>query len=123
MPNSSSSQTLPILLNLVAALLGALGQYLYKTGAARIGKESLLTNWRLFTGAALFTVVMVLFIAAFKLGGRLSVTYPAYATTFAWSGLIAVFLAGETWSTWQTAGTLAIMLGVGLIGYGATVGA
>ncbi len=122
MESSASSQTFPILLNLVAAALGALGQYFYKTGASRLGRQPLLTNWPLFAGVALFSTVMVLFIAAFKMGGRLSVTYPAYATTYVWAGLIAVYFAGESWTLWQTVGTAAIVLGVGLLGFGASAG-
>lgn len=37
---------------------------------------------------------MVLFVAAFKKGGELSVLYPIYATTFIWAALIGLF-AGD----------------------------
>ena len=63
--------TISIVLFLIASLLGALGQYLYKSGAdsASGSIASYLVNPRLLTGAACYIAVMVLFVAAFKRGG------------------------------------------------------
>lgn len=75
---------------LVAALLGAAGQYLYKTGADRAHDPwSYLLNLRLIAGVACYVAVMVLFVAAFKRGGSMAVLYPLYASTFIWGALIA----------------------------------
>ena len=100
----------PILLFLVAAFLGALGQYLYKTGAVTASNNFLswLTNYRIILGALCYIIIMVLFIYAFRLGGALTVLYPIYATTFIWAMLIGVFLLGEQINLYK-------MLGVGLI--------
>ncbi len=38
---------------------------------------------------------MVLFVAAFKRGGSLTVLYPVYATTFIWAALIALLAYDE----------------------------
>jgi drug/metabolite transporter (DMT)-like permease len=79
---------------LVAALLGAVGQFLYKTGAAAAdgGVLSYLWNWRLLAGVACYIAVMVLFVAGFKQeGASLTVLYPLYASTFIWAALIAYF--------------------------------
>lgn len=116
--NASSSQLIPILLNLLAALFGAGGQYLYKLGGQRIGQIALWKNWPLFLGMALFCGVMVLFVIAFKAGGRLSVTYPVYATTFVWGFVLATLVDKEPWSPVQLAGILVILLGVGLVAVG-----
>ncbi|MGZ5021448.1 MAG: hypothetical protein ACXWFY_02765, partial [Chthoniobacterales bacterium] len=40
-------------------------------------------------GVVCYVVVMVLFVAAFKRGGALTVLYPIYATTFVWAAVIA----------------------------------
>ena len=112
------SQTLPIVLNLVAAVIGALGQYFYKLGSARLVSVPFLKNWPLFLGATLFCGVMVLFVIAFKLGGKLSVVYPVYATTFIWGMLIAAWIEGEKVNLYQMSGVLVIILGVGLIAFG-----
>jgi uncharacterized membrane protein len=80
-----------ILCFLVAAFLGALGQFLYKSGAERATGAflSYLLNGRILGGVACYIAVMVLFVAAFRRGGELSVLYPLYATTFIWAAFIA----------------------------------
>ena len=57
----------------VAAFVGALGQFLYKSGAERTDHSiaSYLLNARLLGGVACYVAVMVLFVAAFKKGGAL----------------------------------------------------
>ncbi|MGZ5504197.1 MAG: hypothetical protein ACXWGY_06010 [Chthoniobacterales bacterium] len=76
---------------LLAAFLGALGQFLYKSGAERASSSlsSYLLNARLLAGVVCYVAVMVLFVAAFKRGGALTVLYPIYATTFVWAAVIA----------------------------------
>lgn len=102
------AQTPPvsIILFILAALLGAVGQYLYKTGADQSGQSiaSYLLNWRLVSGVGCYIAVMVLFVAAFKKGGALTVLYPIYATTFIWAAIIA----------WKTQGVP--IKGVNLLG-------
>lgn len=73
----------------VAAIAGAAGQYLYKSGAeiASSGVWSYLFNLRLWGGVFCYVAVMVLFIAAFKKGGSPTVLYPIYASTFIWAAI------------------------------------
>jgi drug/metabolite transporter (DMT)-like permease len=80
-----------ILMFVAAALFGAVGQYLYKTGAERTGSSiaSYALNPRLLAGVACYLAVMVLFIGAFKKGGSLTVLYPVYASTFIFASVIA----------------------------------
>jgi multidrug transporter EmrE-like cation transporter len=80
----------------LAALLGATGQLLYKSGAeaATGGWTSYVLNWRLALGVACYVAVMVLFVRAFKLGGSLTVLYPVYASTFIWAALISAVAYG-----------------------------
>jgi len=113
-----SSQALPIVLNLFAAILGAIGQYLYKIGGIQLKTVPLIKNWPLYTGMALFCVVMVLFVWAFNIGGKLSVVYHVYATTFIWAMIIAVWIGKEPYSLIQLLGVLIIILGVSLIAIG-----
>lgn len=79
---------------LLAALLGAAGQYLYKTGADRAQTPLQYLNLRILGGVACYVGVMVLFVAAFKRGGSMSVLYPLYASTFIWGALIAWWAFG-----------------------------
>lgn len=110
-----SSQFIPILLNLAAAFISAFGQYLYKIGSQRLGVEPLYKNYYIFAGIFLFTLVMFLFLAAFKLGGRLSVTYPIYASTFMWGVLIGIWFDKEPWSLGQAFGVFFILVGIGMV--------
>ena len=81
---------------LLASLLGALGQFLYKTGAERAsgGILSYVLNAHILAGVVCYVSVMVLFVAAFRRGGSLTVLYPIYATTFVWAAVIAYFAFG-----------------------------
>ena len=107
-----------IVMFLVAAFLGALGQFLYKSGAERAGGSlaSYLANARLLGGVVSYVAVMVLFVAAFKRGGALSVLYPVYATTFFWAALIGWLAFGETIRAVNVAGMLLLVLGMYLMG-------
>jgi len=104
-----------ILLYLVAAVVGAWGQYFYKegSGASQLASvASLATNWRLLLGVTCYIAVMVLFVAAFKIGGQLTVLYPVYATTFVWGAAIGVLLLGESLGLAKGTGMVLIVAGV-----------
>lgn len=75
----------------IASVLGAVGQFAYKSGAdaATGGWWGYCTNWRIWSGIVCYIAVMVLFVAAFRRGGSLTVLYPIYASTFIWAALIA----------------------------------
>lgn len=79
-----------------AAAFGAVGQFLYKSGAEAAGNgwASYVLNARILGGVVCYTAVMVLFVAAFKRGGSLSVLYPVYASTFIFAALISYFAFG-----------------------------
>lgn len=109
------TQIVPMLLNLVAAFIGAFGQYFYKIGSGRLGTIPLYKNWPIFVGMFLFTAVMFLFVVAFKMGGRMSVVYPVYATTFIWGTLIAVVINREPYSIMQLVGVGVVVLGVMIV--------
>ena len=114
------SQTLPMFIYLVAGIAGAGGQYFYKLGASRMSQVPLWQNWPLAAGVLSFCLVMVAFIASFRLGGRLSVVYPMYATTFVWGALIGVFVERESMTWMQGIGVGVIVLGCILVAMGAS---
>ncbi len=109
------SQTIPIIINLLAAVIGAIGQYCYKIGAQKLKVVPIHQNWQVIIGAILFTVVMVMILWAFKLGGKLSTTFPAYATTFVWGTIIGVFLDNESFNWIQGIGIVFVVLGISLV--------
>lgn len=103
---------------LAAAFVGAVGQFLYKSGAERAGATlgSYLLNPRLLGGVVCYIAVMVLFVAAFRRGGALSVLYPIYATTFIWSAVIAYCAFAEPIKPVNVAGMLLLVAGMYLMG-------
>ena len=102
----------------IAAFLGALGQFLYKSGADRASGSvaSYLFNARLLGGVLCYVAVMVLFVAAFKRGGALTVLYPIYATTFIWAALIAWFVYGTPIRLVNIGGMALLVAGMYLLG-------
>jgi multidrug transporter EmrE-like cation transporter len=82
----------PILWVAAAALLGAVGQFLFKHATqTRSGFLSIMTSPHVALGMACYLTVMGLFVHAFRRGGSVSVLYPIYASTFIWAAVIASF--------------------------------
>ena len=109
---------LAILCFLVASVLGAVGQFLYKAGADRTQGtiQSYLLNSRILLGAVSYIAVMVLFVAAFKQKASPSALYPIYATTFIWAALIEHALFGRTISVANVVGMGLLVGGMYLLG-------
>ncbi len=107
-----------VVLILGAAGCGALGSYLYKTGAQASGTTmgSLVTQPRLAGGVLCYLLVMVLFVAAFKHGGALTVLYPVYASTFIFSALLGLFALGTPILPQNFAGMVLLVSGMYLMG-------
>jgi uncharacterized membrane protein len=103
----------------VAAFIGALGQFLYKNGAdaADGGWTTYVFNLQLLGGVACYVAVMILFVAAFKQGGALTVLYPIYASTFIWAALIAFKAYGTPITLTNVAGMLLLIAGMYLLGH------
>lgn len=113
-----STPAISVVFFVIAALLGALGQYLYKSGADAAGGTlaSYLFNARLLGGVACYVAVMVLFVAAFRKGGSLTVLYPVYASTFIWAALLALVVYGTPIRPVNVAGMALIVGGMYLMG-------
>ncbi|MFY0688770.1 MAG: hypothetical protein JXQ90_16470 [Cyclobacteriaceae bacterium] len=113
-----STPTISILFYVLASFLGALGQYLYKSGADRADGTvaGYLANPRLLGGVVCYIGVMVLFVAAFKKGGSLTVLYPIYATTFIWAAILAYFVFGTPIKPINMAGMVLLIVGMYLMG-------
>jgi drug/metabolite transporter (DMT)-like permease len=58
---------------------------------------------------------MVMFIWSFKLGGKISTTFPAYATTFIWGTILGVFLDKESFNWIQGMGVALVVVGISVI--------
>lgn len=106
----------PVILNLVASVLGAVGQWLYKLGAKDLKEIPIYKNIPFLGGMFSFCLVMGLFMIAFRLGGRISVTFPVYALTFVWGTLIGVLIDKEPFNQWQALGIGLVFVGVAMVG-------
>jgi multidrug transporter EmrE-like cation transporter len=105
---------------LAASVFGAVGQYLYKTGADRSNAGPvvmLLSPW-ILAGMGCYIVVMLLFTQAFKAGGTVTVLYPIYATTFIWAAVIGQFVYGQPIRLVHIAGMVLLIGGMYLMGVG-----
>lgn len=115
--NSATTPVVSIVYFLVAALVGAVGQYLYKSGADQAGGSALsYLNLRIMGGVVCYVAVMVLFVAAFKQGGSMSVLYPLYASTFIRGALIALMAYHTPISPLNVAGMVLLVAGMFLMG-------
>jgi len=111
-----SNQTWPIVLNFVASILGAFGQWLYKVGAKDLKEIPIYKNIPFLGGMFCFCLVMALFMVAFRLGGRISVTFPVYALTFVWGTIIGVMVDKEPFNQLQALGVGLVFVGVAMVG-------
>ena len=110
--------TLSIVYFAVAALLGAVGSYLYKSGAdaAGGGLVSFARSPRILTGVVCYIAVMVLFVAAYRRGGPLTVLYPVYASTFIFAAIIGLVAYGTPIRAANVGGMLLLVAGMYLMG-------
>src|SRR3989338_1892218 len=89
--NLMATQLWAILLVILATLVGAFGPILLKKASARkLSKiSSLIKNYYLFGGVALYALGTLLFIPALK-GGDLSILYPFVSLSYIWVSLLSV---------------------------------
>jgi len=114
---STQTPLISILLFALAAIFGAAGQFLYKSGAeSASGSVLSYINLRILGGVFCYVAVMVLFVAAFRRGGRLTVLYPVYASTFIWASIIALLAYGQPIKPANVLGMLLLVLGMYFMG-------
>ena len=116
--NTMKTPLISILFFVLASVFGALGQYLYKSGAdaAKGGIMGYIANSRILGGVFCYIAVMILFVAAFKKGGSLSVLYPVYATTFIWAAILALVVYNTPIKPVNIAGMILLIGGMYLMG-------
>ena len=102
-----------------ATLVGAFGPILLKKASEKkLSKfSSLITNYALMGGVALYGIGTILFIPALK-GGDLSILYPFISLTYVWVSLLSVKFLGERMNKLKWLGVFLIILGVSFIGFG-----
>lgn len=103
---------------LIASVLGAAGQFLFKTasGQAKAGILSVLKSPWAIVGMLCYVTVMLLFTHAFRKGGTVTVLYPIYASTFIWAAVMALVLYGEPIRPIHLVGMALLVVGMFLMG-------
>ena len=114
-----ATQLWAIGLVILASLIGAFGPILLKKASEKkLSKiSSLITNYALMGGVALYAIGTILFIPALK-GGDLSILYPFVSLTYVWVSLLSVKFLGERMNKLKWLGIFLIILGVSFIGFG-----
>ena len=106
----------------IAAALGAIGQLMLRLSADKfqLTMTGLLMNWPLYVFVATYGIAVLINIWAYKAGGKVAVIYPVIALSYVFASLLAWKYVGEPLTGWTLTGTLIIIIGVGVIGYGVT---
>lgn len=101
---------------LATAFLAAVGQLLFKKGAASVSLDpwSWILNIQLIVGLALHGLGFVLMVFALK-HGNLSILYPFLATSYIWVAFLSVRYLGEPFAGVQWVGLVLLVAGIGLI--------
>jgi drug/metabolite transporter (DMT)-like permease len=105
-----------IVVVLIAAFFGALGQYYFKLAADKLSglrknPLQLFVNFYLYAAIFLYGLATLMTLIVLPLG-ELSVLYPLVASSFIWVIIIAKFKLGEQINTWKILGVLSIIVGV-----------
>jgi multidrug transporter EmrE-like cation transporter len=105
-----------------ATLIGAAAQILMKLGTEYAlkhpGPMGLITDIPLVAGYALYAVMTVLIVVAYK-DGELSVLYPVISLSYVWVTALSFFIFHDTVNAYKMAGLALIIGGVAVIGRGA----
>ena len=98
------------------AVITAVGQLFYKLGALAL--PAIFTNWQLLIGFVCYGLALVLFVLAMR-GGEVNVLYPILATAYIWTNVLAMTVLREAIPLLKWAGSVGILVGISLIGFGA----
>ncbi len=113
---------LAIISVMLATLLTATGQFLFKLGTANLTLGwDLFQNWYLIGGFAIYGISAAILVISLKYG-ELSVLYPVISLSFVWVNIISFEFLGEELTSFKWAGVSLIILGVTCIGFGSKSG-
>ena len=79
------------------------------------GLMAYVLNPRILGGVVCYIAVMVLFIAAYRNGGALTLLYPTYASTFIFAAIIALLAYGTPITAVNILGIMFLVLGMVLM--------
>jgi drug/metabolite transporter (DMT)-like permease len=108
-----------MLLVLFASFVGSFGAVFLKWGAGRISRnlKTIIFNWRLAAGVALYLISTVFYLMALK-KGELSILFPMVSLGYVWTLLWSKFFFGEPFSRRKFAGLALIFAGLIVLNLG-----
>ncbi|MBI5282458.1 MAG: EamA family transporter [Candidatus Solibacter usitatus] len=108
-----------ILLVLLASFIGSFGAVFLKMGAGKLHRKilSLLLNWRLAAGVALYLLSFVFYYLGVR-QGELSVLFPMVAVGYIWTMVWSRIFFGEPVTRRKVGGLALIICGMILLNLG-----
>lgn len=108
-----------ILLVLFASFVGSFGAVFLKWGAGRISRnpKTILLNWRLAAGVALYLISTVFYLMALR-KGELSLLFPMVSLGYVWTLLWSRLFFGEPFNRRKLAGLALIFAGLVVLNLG-----
>ena len=106
-----------IIITLITALIGSIGAVFLKRAAPQIQLtiKSIITNYNLIIGIALYGISMIIFFAVLPYG-KITTLYPLLATAYIWTSILSMIILKEKMNWIKWAGVLLIVGGITLIG-------
>ena len=108
-----------MLLVLFASFIGSFGAVFLKWGAGRISRnlKTIILNWRLAAGVALYLISTVFYLMALK-RGELSILFPMVSLGYVWTLLWSKLFFGEPFTHRKFAGLALIFAGLIVLNLG-----
>ena len=107
-----------LVLVFLCTLFGVGAQFLIKTSANSLDTltlQTLLANYHLWGGLALYGISTGLLILALR-DGELSLLYPVISLTYVWVTILSVTVFNESMGIHKIVGVAVIVMGVGMLG-------
>ena len=108
-----------ILLVVLASFVGSFGAVFLKAGAGRLHRDirTLIFNWRLMTGVAMYLLSFVSYYLGVR-DGELSVLYPMVSLGYLWTLLWSKMFFGEPFTRRKLGGLALIIAGIVILNLG-----
>lgn len=102
---------------LSGSFIGSFGAVLLKAGAVRLERSwsSLLLNWRLAAGVAIYVISSLFFVRGIS-NGELSLLYPLVAVGYVWTMFWSRLFFGEPLTKIKFLALFVILVGVAMLG-------
>jgi uncharacterized membrane protein len=106
-------------ITLLAAVIAAVAQYLFKRsvpkfGFSKKGIRILILNKGIWAGGVIYLISLVVYLKALG-SGQLSFVYPTFASTFVFITLISHFVLKEDMNMKRVAGIALIVIGIAVV--------